>query len=341
MLDLNEYKSQIQEDSNSLSLDQLVSKYQKNNKELDNIFQEIRTATVEQKKELGQLANSIKNIVNEAIELKKSSTDELDTRAPIDPTAPFDINTKLEDRPLYLNRKGSKHPLMQELENILDIFTAMGFDIVESRQLDNDYNMFEALNIPKGHPARDIWDTFWTDDNLIPPAHTSTMQNRVMKEYKNPPIRVVIPGRVYRNEATDASHEHTFYQVEGIYIDKGITMAHMLATIKKYLEEFFQLELEIKIQPAYFPFTEPDAEYLISCPFCKKTGCSVCGYNGWIEIMGCGMIHPSVLREGGIDPDVYSGFAWGFGLDRMVLLKNGIQDIRRFHSADINFLKQF
>jgi len=341
MLDLNIYKSQLEEDSIQLSLEELVTKYQKNNIELEKIFTDIKTVDNEKKKELGQLANNIKSIVNEVIEKKKLTEEDTDNRLPIDPTAPFDINTKKEDRPLYINRKGGKHPLMSELEYILDIFMAMGFDIVESRQLDNDYNMFEALNIPKGHPARDIWDTFWTDENLIPPAQTSTMQNRVMREYKNPPIRVVVPGRVFRNEATDASHEHTFYQVEGIYVDKGVTMAHMLATIKKYLEEFFQLELEVKIQPAYFPFTEPDAEYLISCPFCKKTGCSTCGYNGWMEIMGCGMIHPSVLREAGIDPDIYSGFAWGFGLDRMVLLKNGIQDVRRFHSGDINFLKQF
>jgi phenylalanyl-tRNA synthetase alpha chain len=230
---------------------------------------------------------------------------------------------------------------MQEMNRVLEIFRSMGFDILESRQLDDDYHMFESLNIPQGHPARDIWDSFWTDEGLIPPAHTSTMQNRAMKQFGPPPVRVVIPGRCYRNEATDASHEHTFYQVEGVYVDKGISMGDMLGTIKTYLEAFFETELEIRVQPAYFPFTEPDSEVMMSCPFCRKTGCSVCGHSGWMEIMGCGMIHPNVLTEGGIDPKEYSGFAWGFGLDRLVMIKNGIKDIRRLHSGDLNFLEQF
>lgn len=227
------------------------------------------------------------------------------------------------------------------MKKVLDIFKRMGFEIEQSRQLDDDYHMFETLNIPKGHPARDIWDTFWTQEGLIPPAHTSTMQNRVMKMGGTPPIRYVIPGRCYRNEATDASHEHTFYQVEGVYVDKNISLGDMLGTIKTYLEAYFEMDLEIKVQPAYFPFTEPDMEFMISCPFCRKTGCKVCKYSGWMEIMGCGMINPFVLNEAGIDSKEYSGFAWGFGLDRLVMIKNGIQDIRRFHSGDLNFLKQF
>ena len=216
----------------------------------------------------------------------------------------------------------------------------MGFSVEESRQLDDDYHMFTSLNFPPGHPARDNWDTFWTEEKLTPPAHTSTMQNRVLKEY-DLPIRVVIPGRCFRNEATDASHEHTLHQVEGVYVDKNISLGDMLGTIKKYLEEYYETTLDIKLQPAYFPFTEPDLEFLISCPFCKKSGCGTCGNTGWMEIMGCGMIHPNVLREGGIDPDVYTGFAWGFGLDRLVMIKHAIEDIRGFHSGNIDFLEQF
>jgi phenylalanyl-tRNA synthetase alpha chain len=185
-----------------------------------------------------------------------------------------------------------------------------------------------------------MWDTFWTDEGFLTPAHTSTMQNRALRS-SQPPIRYVIPGACYRNEATDQRHEHTLFQIEGVYVDKGITFGDMVGTIKAYLEGFFEATLETRILTGYFPFTEPSIEFAISCPFCKKTGCSICGYAGWIEVMGCGMIHPNVLREGGIDPDVYSGFAWGFGLDRMVMIKNSIQDVRRFRSGDIKFLSQF
>lgn len=336
---------QIQEAYNNLTADiqsglqydQLKAKYLGKNGLVKQLLSQIVEIDPQERKSYGSEVNTLKNYAEDALNASQSSTSSITSR--IDPSAPFDINTK--SKPTKIQRKGTIHPLMQEMNTVLDIFKRMGFDILESRQLDNDYNMFEALNIPKGHPARDIWDTFWTEDGLIPPAHTSTMQNRAMKKFGPPPIRAVIPGRCYRNEATDASHEHTFYQVEGVYIDKNISMGDMLGTIKTYLESFFETELEIKVQPAYFPFTEPDCEFMISCPFCKKTGCNVCGYSGWMEIMGCGMIHPSVLKEGGIDPEVYTGFAWGFGLDRLVMIKNAIQDIRRFHSGELNFLDQF
>ena len=229
---------------------------------------------------------------------------------------------------------------MTELEKILDIFARMGFNAIESRELDDDYHMFGSLNFPKGHPARDDYDTFVTDDGLIAPAHTSTMQNRVLKTVK-PPIRVVIPGRVFRNEDLDARHEHTFYQLEGIYVERDINVGHLLATLKTFLEEYYGQQLEVKIQPFYFPFTEPSFEFALSCPFCKKTGCQICSHTGWIELLGCGLIHPNVLREGGINPDEYSGFAWGFGVDRLVMMKYGVEDIRHFHSGNLDFLRQF
>jgi phenylalanyl-tRNA synthetase alpha chain len=185
-----------------------------------------------------------------------------------------------------------------------------------------------------------MYDTFWTDDGFVLPAHTSTMQNRALRRLGPPPIRVVLPGRCFRNEATDASHEHTFYQIEGIYVDEGISMGHMQATIKEYLEQYLEKDLEIKMQPAYFPFTEPDVEFVISCPFCNKVGCTTCGNSGWIELMGCGMIHPNVLTAGGIDPQKYTGFAWGVGLDRLTAIKRGISDIRKLRDGDINFLRQ-
>lgn len=229
---------------------------------------------------------------------------------------------------------------MTELENILGIFTRMGFTVVESREIDDDYHMFGSLNFPKDHPARDEYDTFVTDEGLIAPAHTSIMQNRVLKSQK-PPIRAVIPGRVFRNEDLDARHEHTFYQLEGVYVDKGIHAGHLIATLKAFLEEYFGQKLEVKTQPFYFPFTEPSFEFALSCPFCKKKGCNVCSYTGWIELLGCGMIHPNVLKEGGVNPRDYTGFAWGMGIERLVMMKYDIEDIRHFESGNLAFLRQF
>lgn len=260
---------------------------------------------------------------------------------PIDVTAPFDTNINPANRPALLRaQNASLHPLTTELEKVLDIFYRMGFTVVESREIDDDYHMFTSLNFPPGHPARDEYDTFVTEDGLIAPAHTSIMQNRVMKAQK-PPIRAVIPGRVFRNEDLDARHEHTFYQLEGVYIDEGINAGHLIATLKTFLETYYGQSLEVKTQPFYFPFTEPSFEFTVSCPFCRKKGCQVCSYTGWIELLGCGMIHPSVLTEGGIDPNKYTGFAWGMGIDRLVMMKYGIEDVRLFHSANLKFLRQF
>lgn len=338
--EIRKVKEQFDKDESECTTSDLKNKYLGKKGLVKELMTSISSRPGETRKEFGREANILKTYIEERISLRTEKV-ESDLNTPkIDVSAPFDINTEITKRPQVNKRKGSIHPISSEMKRILEIFQRMGFDIVESRQLDDDYHMFESLNIPKGHPARDIWDTFWTDENLIPPAHTSTMQNRVMRSYKLP-IRVVIPGRCFRNEATDASHEHTFYQIEGVYVDKGISLGNMIGTIQTYLESFFESSLEVKIQPGYFPFTEPSCEFVISCPFCKKTGCNVCGYSGWMEVMGCGIIHPKVLQEAGIDPKEYSGFAWGFGLDRLVMLKNSIQDIRRFHGGDINFLSQF
>ena len=234
----------------------------------------------------------------------------------------------------------------------MDIFYRMGFTAVESRELDDDYHMFTSLNFPEGHPARDDYDTFMTEQTdkngqrLIAPAHTSTMQNRVLQQYKagleqGEPIAVVVPDRVFRNEDLDARHEHTFYQLEGVYVDKGVHAGMLIATLKTFLQEYYGKELEVKTQPFYFPFTEPSFEFALSCPFCDKKGCHICSQSGWIELLGCGMIHPNVLREAGIDPEVYTGFAWGCGIERLVMMKYGIEDVRHFESAKLEFLRQF
>jgi len=315
--------------------------------ELKALYAEIPQLPAEQRGPFGKELNALRAELQQLVD---DATEQAEALPPIDVTAPYDINGQ---RPVLLpSITGSKHPLMTELELVLDIFYRMGFNAVESREIDDDYHMFGALNFPEGHPARDDYDTFMTtqtdsnDKPLIAPAHTSTMQNRVLRKYasnleKGEPIACLIPGRVFRNEDLDARHEHTFYQLEGVYVGKGVHAGMLIATLKTFLQEYYGKELEVKTQPFYFPFTEPSFEFALSCPFCDKKGCSVCSQSGWIELLGCGMIHPNVLREAGINPEEYTGFAWGCGLDRLVIMKHNIEDIRHFESGKLDFLRQF
>jgi phenylalanyl-tRNA synthetase alpha chain len=318
--------------------------------ELKALYAEIPSLPAEYRSEFGKEVNQLKNEL-EQIVLNLADTE--NDLPPIDVTAPFDVNVPPDKRPALLSSEnGSRHPIMTELDVVLDIFYRMGFTAVESRQLDDDYHMFGSLNFPEGHPARDDYDTFVTAEKdkdgkpYVAPAHTSTMQNRVLQKYKpnldrGEPIAVVIPGRVFRNEDLDPRHEHTFYQLEGVYVDKGVHAGHLIATLKTYMQEYYQQEVDIKTQPFYFPFTEPSFEFAQSCPFCQKQGCNICSYTGWIELLGCGMIHPNVLEMAGIDPKVYTGFAWGGGIERPIMMKYGIEDVRHFHSAKLDFLRQF
>lgn len=318
--------------------------------ELRALFDELKTLPATEKAVFGQQLNLLRHDLLSQIRALKDSEDSL---PPIDVTAPFDVNVKPSEMPKLLPaEQGSSHPINKEFEKILDIFYRMGFSVMESREIDDDFNMFEALNFPEGHPARDDYDTFVTvqKDNkgksLIAPAHTSTMQNRALKTYKKnlangDPIAIVIPGRVFRNEDLDARHEHTFYQLEGIYVDKNVNVGNLISTIQTFLEEYYAMKLDFKIQPSYFPFTEPSFEFTMSCPFCNKEGCHICSQSGWIEILGCGLINPNVLKFAGIDPNVYTGFAWGGGIERLIMMKNNIEDIRYFESGKLDFLRQF
>jgi phenylalanyl-tRNA synthetase alpha chain len=315
--------------------------------ELKSLFEQLRTTPEDQKAAFGQAINRLRQSLVESLNAVQDKAEVLE---PIDVTAPMDINAPKPG--LLPSAQGSQHPLTRELATVLDIFYRMGFEAVESREIDDDYHMFETLNFPADHPARDDYDTFMTEQTdksgkpLIAPAHTSTMQHRVMaarkdKLEKGEPIAVVIPGRVFRNEDLDARHEHTFYQLEGVYVGKGVHAGMLIATLKTFLQEYYGKELEVKTQPFYFPFTEPSFEFALSCPFCDKKGCSICSQSGWIELLGCGMIHPNVLRHAGIDPEVYTGFAWGGGIERLVMMKYGIEDVRHFESGKLDFLRQF
>ncbi|MCU0667610.1 MAG: phenylalanine--tRNA ligase subunit alpha [Patescibacteria group bacterium] len=289
-------------------------------------------------KALNQLKNTVQGWINDNIP-------EQEQQLPIDVTAPFDINIKSSERPAPLDpRFGSIHPISAEIAKIGSIFERMGFEVVGSRELDDDYHMFESLNFPVGHPARDDFDTFMTEEGYIAPAHTSTMQNRVLKERKHlleqgKTIQVAVPDRVFRNEDLDVTHEHTFYQHEGVMVGKGITVGNLLATLKAFMSAYFEEDLEAKIQPFYFPFTEPSFEFVLQRPRILRKGNSEADI--WLELGGCGMVHPNVLNMAGIDPNIYTGFAWGFGVERMIMMKYGIEDIRHFESGKLEFLRQF
>jgi phenylalanyl-tRNA synthetase alpha chain len=295
--------------------------------ELKALYDEIPLLKENERAEFGKEVNTLKQELQKLINDASQQVNELD---PIDVTAPFDANVSSANKPhLLKSNVGSIHPITKEISVITNIFEKMGFEVVESRQLDDEYHMFDSLNFPKGHPARDDYDTFTTKEGLVAPAHTSVMQNRVLRS-RTPPIQAIIPGRVFRNEDLDATHEHTFYQLEGVFVDKNVNVGHLIATLKTFLEEYFEEDLQVRTQPFYFPFTEPSFEFAI-----KRPG------RDWMELLGCGMIHPNVLREGKIDPKKYSGFAWGFGIDRLVMMKHGIEDVRHFESGKLEFLRQF
>ncbi len=312
-------------------------------KELRDLYSLIPTLPEKERGAFGKAVNDLKNELGALV--SKHERPMSNIQRPIDVTAPFDTNTTPEQRPRLLpTEQGTIHPLMRELDQILDIFARMGFSALESRQLDDDWHMFTSLNFPEDHPARDDYDTFMTTEGFVAPAHTSTMQNRVLTAGKellknNEAIRTVIPGRVFRNEDLDATHEHTFYQLEGVYVDKGITVGHLIATLKEFMQAYFGQKLAVKVQPFYFPFTEPSFEFAIERPQSLRKGTSAA--DEWLEILGCGMIHPHVLTMAGIDPNMYTGFAWGGGIERLVLMKYSIEDIRHFHSGKLDFLRQF
>jgi phenylalanyl-tRNA synthetase alpha chain len=235
---------------------------------------------------------------------------------------------------------GSIHPLVRICDQICDIFVSMGFDIAYGPEVETDYYNFEALNFPRHHPARDMQDTFFVSDSQLLRTHTSPVQIRVM-EKQQPPVRCIMPGRVYRNEEISARSYCMFSQVEGLYVDRNVSMADLKGTLLAFARRFFDDKTRIKIRASFFPFTEPSIEADVECFLCKGKGCSVCKHSGWLEILGAGMVHPNVLRAGGVDPEKYTGFAFGMGVERIALLKYGIDDIRLFFENDVRFLKQF
>lgn len=288
----------------------------------------------EERPAIGKLANEVRSTLENAIE---EASKKIKSSA---------IQAKLQNETIDITMPGIKqtvgkrHPLEQTLEEMKQIFISMGFTIEEGPEVEKDYYNFEALNIPKNHPARGEQDTFYINDNVVLRTQTSPIQVRTMEKQK-PPIKMISPGKVYRSDSVDATHSPIFYQMEGLVVDKGITFANLKGTLELFAKKLFGNDIRTKFRPHHFPFTEPSAEMDASCFVCHGKGCRVCKGEGWIELLGCGMVHPQVLRNCGIDPEVYSGFAFGMGVDRMVMLKYGIDDIRNMYESDMRFLNQF
>ncbi|KXK26526.1 MAG: Phenylalanine--tRNA ligase alpha subunit [candidate division WS6 bacterium OLB20] len=327
-------KANIASTDSEEELDQERVRYTGRKSELTTILRGIKDLSDDGKKEVGARANEVKEKVLELVEkqsmvLRKKSVERASKEEELDVTLP---GNKIP--------QGRRHIISQMQERTEEIFQRMGFDVVYPYEIDTDFNNFQAVNIPEGHPARDSWDTFWTEDGQIAITHTSAMQNRVLRSHE-PPIRVVVPGRTFRHEATDARHEHTFFQVEGVYVDKGVTFADMLGTLQTFFSEFFGQKIGIKFSPDFFPFVEPGGMISIDVSGLGDSFMEISKGTGWLEILGCGMIHPRVLEMGGIDPNVYSGFAWGFGLERVVMPKFAIEDIRLIYKGDLDFVRQF
>lgn len=306
--------------------------------EIKQLYTVIPTLDPSERGNYGKAVNKLKVALEAAVAVRESALED-STVQPLDVTAPWDVNGRALQ--LFATEQGSQHPLTRELENVIDIFTRMGFEAIESRQIDDDHHMFGALNFPENHPARDGYDTFRTEEGFIPPAHTSTMQNRILKDGRaklemGGQIAAISYGRVFRNEDVDATHEHTFYQCEGVFVSDDATLGQMLGTLRSFFEAYYGQKLKIKTQPAYFPFVEPGLEFAIEKP------AALGGKPGdWLEMLGCGMIHPNVLRAADIDPEKYRGFAWGGGIERLVMLKYGIEDLRHFESGKLQFLRKF
>jgi phenylalanyl-tRNA synthetase alpha chain len=301
--------------------------------EIAQLMVRLKTVSSEEKREFGPAIQLLKQEVTAAFDQKLEAISQAMILIEQNKQKYFDITAQKK------SLQGSLHPYTTLIEEIEDIFISMGFAIADGPELETAFNNFEALNVPKNHPAREESDTFWIDPERLLRTQTSTVQIRTMLD-QTPPIAVIAPGRVFRNEATDASHDFMFMQVEGLYIDKTVSIAQLLGTLKTFLTTLFKQEIKIRVRPGYFPFVEPGLEIDASCPFCT-TGCSTCKKTTWIELLGAGLVHPNVLRSCNIDPEKYSGYAFGFGLTRLAMLRHHINDLRLLHGGNIKFLEQF
>jgi phenylalanyl-tRNA synthetase alpha chain len=317
-------------------IENIKSEYLGKNGVLTQILKSLSSYSIEEKKAIGAEANKTKIFIETEIESKKNflmqaALEEKMQKEKLDFSSSF----------YFPFQKGSFHPIIETIQEISAVFKNLGFSVAEGPEIETDWYNFESLNIPESHPARDTQDTFYLDgvNNLLR-THTSPGQVRVM-EKQQPPIKVIVPGRVYRNESSDASHSSTFHQIEGLAVDENISFTDLKDTLSEFVKKFFSADLSVRFRPSHFQFTEPSAEVDMQCFFCKGSGCKVCKSSGWIETMGCGMVHPNVFRAVKYDVEKYTGFAFGIGVERIAMLKYGIDDIRLFYENDLRFLRQF
>lgn len=325
----------IKDAKNIQELMELRSFYTGKKSPLAEIMKGLASATIEEKKTIGSASNMVKQEIelataNRRMEIENNLINEQLLKEAIDVTLPgYEINN------------GSIHPLNQVIEELEDIFIGMGYSVAEGPEVEVDVFNFEMLNVPKGHPARDMQDSFYINDNILMRTQTSPVQVRTLLEAQGKPVKIICPGKVYRRDDDDATHSHQFMQLEGLVVDKNITMSDLKGTLKLLMKKMFGENREIRFKPSYFPFTEPSVEVDVSCFKCGGKGCPMCKHTGWIEVLGAGMVHPNVLKGTGYDPNIYRGFAFGAGIERITMLRYGIDDIRNFYINDNRFLKQF
>lgn len=325
--EIEKFQSRTKED-----IELFRQKYISRKGAITELFEELKNVASAEKKELGRVLNELKKAAEGKFkQLNESQTSSSTNQTPIDLTLPS-----------IGNQTGNLHPLNLTRYRIIEIFERLGFSVADGPEIEDDWHNFTALNFAENHPAREMQDTFFVEKNpdILLRTHTSNVQIRLMKEQK-PPMRAIMPGRVYRNEAISARAHCFFHQVEGLYIDKNVGFADLKQTLYHFAKEMFGKDIQIRFRPSYFPFTEPSAEIDISCLICKGDGCNVCKHSGWVEIAGSGMVHPNVLKNCGIDPEVYTGFAFGMGIERVTQLRYRVNDLRLYSENDIRFLKQF
>ncbi len=336
-----ELTEKLQSVSDAMQLDQIRVEYLGKNGLITGLLKGMKDLSIEEKKTFGQEVNELKNEAAEMIATKGEELKNAEILKEISLMPEFDVSS-----PAKLDR-GSYHPITLVQRQCEKIFKSMGFTVEDYSEVVSDYECFESLNIPKHHPARDMQDTYYLENGQLLKSQTSAAQNAIYKKYKDAlvndgvPIKAIFPGRCFRNEATDACHENTFFQMEGVMVDKNISISNLIFFMKTMLSEVFQKDIKVRLRPGFFPFVEPGFELDISCLICGGDGCPSCKHSGWLELCPCGMIHPEVLKAGGIDPEEYTGFAFGLGLTRLAMMKYGVKDIRDLNSGSLKSLSQF
>lgn len=335
------FEAELSEIENSSELESIRVQYLGKKGSVTDLLKGMKELSNDERKALGAKVNELKGAVANKIAEKTAELKEKEIEREINSMPEFDISM-----PAKLER-GSYHPITLVQREVERIFKSMGFTVEDYSEVVTDYECFESLNIPKHHPARDMQDTYYLENGQLLKSQTSAAQNAIYKKYKDAlvndgvPIKAIFPGRCFRNEATDACHENTFFQMEGVMVDKNISISNLIYFMKTMLSEVFQKDIKVRLRPGFFPFVEPGFELDISCLICGGEGCPSCKHSGWLELCPCGMIHPEVLKAGGIDPDEYTGFAFGLGLTRLVMMKYGIKDIRDLNSGSLKSLSQF